>query len=131
MRARFVTLNVMILSGALASWWSGFFAGMPHFMWQEEAMLLALLIYGMVGFVAAFLGRWQTASHLANGAPIVALAMTGMGMLIAVSDLQALNPQALALVFREMAYAIAPNILGVLILVWLRELAYWCAGEEI
>ncbi len=94
-------------------------------------MLAALVLYSLIGFWAAFNGRWKTAAHIANGTPMFALAMTGLGMLLATLDLTELTPQALAQVFREMVLAISPNILGVLLLAWVRELAYWCGDAEI
>lgn len=94
-------------------------------------MLAALALYSLIGFWAAFRARWSVAAHIANGAPMFALAMTGLGMLLATLDLNALTPQALALVFREMVLAISPNILGVFLLAWIRELAFWCGNAEI
>ena len=94
-------------------------------------MLAALVLYSAAGFWAAFRGRWSVAAHIANGTPMFALAMTGLGMLLATLDLGELTPQALAQVFREMVLAITPNILGVFLLAWLRELAFWCGNAEI
>ncbi len=94
-------------------------------------MLAALVLYSLVGFWAAFLGRWNVTAHIANGTPMFALAMTGVGMLLATLDLKELTPQALAGVFRDMVLAISPNILGVFLLAWLRELAFWCGDAEI
>lgn len=94
-------------------------------------MLVVLGLYSLTGFWAAFRGNWKTAAHIANGTPMFALAMTGLGMLLATLDLTELTPQALALVFREMVLAISPNILGVFLLAWLRELAFWCGDAGI
>lgn len=94
-------------------------------------MLAALILYSLVGFGAGYLGRWSIAAHIANGTPMFALAMTGIGMLLATLGLKELTPQALAQVFRDMVLAISPNILGVFLLAWLRELAFWCGDAEI
>lgn len=130
-RATFVTLNLMGLCLCLAAWRAGFFAFAGAFSNHEVAMLVVLVLYGLAGFVAAFLGRWKVAAHIANGTPMFALAMTGVGMLLATMDLKELTPQALAQVFRDMVLAISPNILGVFLLAWLREVAFWCGDAEI
>lgn len=114
-----------------AAWRAGFFAFAGTFALREIVMLAALVLYSVVGFFAAFRGRWKTAAHIANGTPMFALALTGLGMLLATLDLTELTPQALAQVFREMVLAISPNILGVLLLAWIRELAFWCGDAEI
>jgi hypothetical protein len=131
LRPKFVTLNVMIFCLLIAAWRAGFFAFSAAFTTREVAMLAALVVYSLIGFRAAFQGRWTVAGHIANGAPMFALAMTGLGMLLATLDLTELTPQALAQVFREMVLAISPNILGVFLLAWLRELAFWCGDGEI
>ena len=130
-RAKFVTLNLIAVCLLFAAWRAGFFAFAATFAIREIVMLAALVLYSMVGFWAAFRGRWKTAAHIANGTPMFALALTGLGMLLATLDLTELTPQALAQVFREMVLAISPNILGVLLLAWVRELAFWCGDAEI
>lgn len=130
-RAKFVTFNVIALCLVFAAWRAGFFAFAGTFALREIVMLAALVLYSVVGFFAAFRGRWKTAAHIANGTPMFALALTGLGMLLATLDLTELTPQALAQVFREMVLAISPNILGVLLLAWIRELAFWCGDAEI
>ena len=131
LHAKFITLNLIVFCLIFAAWRSGFFAFSAAFTVREIAMLAALLLYSVAGFWAAFQGRWKVAGHIANGAPMFALAMTGLGMLLATLDLTELTPQALAQVFREMVLAISPNILGVFLLAWLRELAFWCGDGEI
>ncbi|MGH7660808.1 MAG: hypothetical protein ACRENA_07840 [Vulcanimicrobiaceae bacterium] len=131
LRPRFITLNLIGLCVLFAAWRTGFFQFSSAFTPREVAMLAALVLYSLAGFLAAFRGRWKAAGHIANGTPMFALAMTGLGMLLATLDLTELTPQALAQVFREMVLAISPNILGVFLLAWLRELAFWCGGAEI
>lgn len=130
-RPKFLTLNLIGLCLCFAAWRAGFFAFSAAFGIREVAMLATLVVYSAIGFWAAFQGRWKVAAHIANGAPMFALAMTGVGMLLATLDLTELTPQALAQVFREMVLAISPNILGVFLLAWLRELAFWCGDAEI
>lgn len=130
-RPKFIVLNVMILCVGFAAWRAGFFAFSGTFAPREVALLVVLVIYSSIGFGAAFAGRWNVAAHIANGTPMFALAMTGLGMLLATLDLKELTPQALAQVFHDMVLAIAPNVLGVFLLAWLRELTFWCGDAEV
>lgn len=131
MRARFVIVNALVLALFFAGWRAGLFAALPDLGGAELAMLGALGCYAGVGFCAAFLGDWRLAAHVANGTPMWALGCTGLGMLLAVTRLNALTPEALATVFRDLAFAISPNIAGVVLMAWIREVAHWCGGEEI
>lgn len=131
MRPKFITLNLIAFCLLFAAWRAGFFAFSGTFTMRELVMLTILVLYCAAGFWAAYRGQWSVAAHIANGTPMFALAMTGLGMLLATLDLTELTPQALALVFREMVLAISPNILGVFLLAWLRELAFWCGNAEI
>src|SRR3974390_3130947 len=98
-RPKFIVLNLMLLCVGFAAWRAGFFAFSGAFAPREGAMLVALALYCLVGFGAGFLGRWRVVAHIANGTPMFALAMTGLGMLLATLDLTELTPQALAQVF--------------------------------
>jgi hypothetical protein len=129
-RPCFVVVNVMVLAVGAAAWRTGLFTAVLSLGADETAMLAGLAAYAAVGFGAAFCGRWETARHIANGVPMWALGCTGLGMLLAVDHLHALTPAAMAEVFRDLAFAIAPNIAGVMLMAWLRELIWWCGGEQ-
>ncbi|MGH7118155.1 MAG: hypothetical protein ACREFP_04060 [Acetobacteraceae bacterium] len=129
-RPRFVVVNVMMLAIAIAGWRAGLFVAVPALGAADVAMLAALAAYAAIGFGAAWYERWQTARHIANGVPMWALGCTGLGMLLAVNGLHSLTPVAMARVFRELAFAIAPNIAGVALMAWLREVIWWCGGER-
>ena len=130
MRPRFVILNAMMAAVLIAAWRAGLLDAVPALGPDEAIMLGALGVYAAAGFCAAWFGRWQTARHVANGVPMWALACTGLGMLLAVNGLHSLTPAAMAQVFRELAFAIAPNIAGVALMAWLRETIWWCGGER-
>ena len=125
MRPAFLVVNVMFMALAMAAWFSGFFEGFPALDEREIAMLSLLGAYGAIGFGAAAMGKWDVAEHIGNGAPVIALAMTVIGLLFAVASLGALTPEALATVFKKMCVAVTPNALAVAILFWLRELQHW------
>lgn len=131
MRASFVTVNAMVLAVGVAAWRAGFFGAVPSLGWRELTMLVVLGVYSSIGFGAAFMGCFGTARHIANGVPMLALGCTGLGLLLAVNGLTTLTPEALAKVFRELAFAISPNIAGVVLMAWIREAMHWSAGEPI
>jgi hypothetical protein len=131
MRPRFAVLNAMMLAVGVAAWRLGLCAAVPALGRAEAIMLGALAAYAAVGFAAAFAGRWEIARHVANGVPMWALGCTGLGMLLAVDGVHALTPAAMAGVFRDLAFAISPNVAGVVLMAWLRELVWWCGGEEV
>lgn len=131
MRPRFVIVNVTVVALGVAAWLSGWFDGFVGLHRAEWAMLAFLAAYFAVGLRAAWHCDWTLARHIANGLPMWALGFTGLGLVMAVSGLTALTPDALATVFKNLVLAIVPNFVGVLLLVWLREIAHWCGGEEI
>ncbi len=131
MRPRFIITNTVILALLYAGWRLGIFNGFPALGPFEAAMVGVLAVYAGFGAVAAFLGYWRTCAHIANSLPMWALAFTGLGLVLAVADLHSLTPEAMAVVFRNLAFSIMPNIAGVALMAWLRELAYWCARAEV
>ncbi len=131
MRPRFVVINVIILALLYAGWRLGVFDGFPALGPVELVMVGFLALYAAFGAGAAFLGNWRTCAHIANSLPMWALAFTGLGLVLAVADLHSLTPEAMASVFRNLAFSIVPNIAGVALMAWLRELAWWCARAEI
>ena len=131
MRPRFVVTNVVMLALVYAGWQLGLFSGFPRLGPIELVMLGFLALYAACGAGAAFLGNWRTCAHIANSLPMWALAFTGLGLILAVSDLHSLTPEAMASVFRNLAFAIVPNIVGVALMAWLREIAWWCDRAEV
>jgi hypothetical protein len=131
MRPRFVVTNVIILALLYAGWRLGVFNGFPALAPIELVMVGFLAVYAGFGAAAAFLGHWRTCAHIANSLPMWALSFTGLGLVLAVADLHTLTPEAMASVFRNLAFSIVPNIAGVALMAWLRELAWWCARAEV
>ncbi|HEY5300106.1 MAG TPA: hypothetical protein VIJ55_05465 [Acetobacteraceae bacterium] len=131
MRPRFVVTNVVVAALAYAAWRFGVFTGFPALGRVEIVMVGFLAAYAALGAAAAFMGNWRTCAHIANSLPMWALTFTGLGLVLAVADLHSLTPEAMAVVFRNLAYSIIPNIVGVALMAWLRELAWWCARAEV
>lgn len=131
MRPRFVVTNVVVAALIYAAWRLGVFVGFPALGSVEVVMVGFLGAYAALGAGAAFLGNWRTCAHIANSLPMWALTFTGLGLVLAVADLHSLTPEAMAAVFRNLAYSIIPNIVGVALMAWLRELAWWSARAEV
>lgn len=128
--ARFVAVNVFIIAIIVLLWLKGFWQALPAFPPYELVMIAILGAYFSLGMALVVLDR-NTAAHIANSLPILALGFTGLSLVIAVGNLHAVNPAALAVIFHELAYAIAPNIAGVLMMAWLREVMWFAYREGI
>lgn len=130
MRSQFVIINAIILSIVLVAWHLGIFDSFPDLQKKELIMLGGLFVYSLGGFIAVCRKCWATARHIANGIPMWALGCTGLGMLLAVHNMHSVNSAALTSVFRNLAFSISPNIVGVMLMAWLRELIWWLGHEE-
>lgn len=128
--AKFIVLNGIMLSLFAAGIWAGWFTGFLALGIVEYAMLVFLFVYFLGGAIAAIYKNWLIVRHVANGLPMWALAFTGIGIINAAVGLTGTSTEALIIVFKNLALAIAPNIVGVLFMVWLREIALWCGHEE-
>jgi hypothetical protein len=131
MKTTFIIINTMILSLIFGFWRLGLLDGFPQLAYSELIMVGLLCIYSIPGFVAAFRGNFDHARFVANSIPIWALGFTVLGMLLAVSQITSFTPDVIGMVFKNLAYAITPNMIGVILMAWIRELSYYCGGEEI
>jgi len=129
-RPRFVVVNAIAIALTAAAWQAGWLDGLTALTNAEWAMLAFLVAYFAVGLAAAFRRDWRLVAHIANGLPMWALGFTGLGLVMAVADLKAMTPETLLTVFRHLALAIVPNVCGVLLMVWLREIAFWSGDRE-
>jgi hypothetical protein len=133
-RPRFIALNAVLAALLTAAWWAGLLAAFASVAPLEIAMLALLAAYFLSGLVSAWQGCWAAVRHTANGLPMLALVFTGLGLVLAVSGPElagALSPEAMVKVFRNLALAILPNVVGVFLMAWLREIAFWLEGKEI
>lgn len=117
---------MLLLSGVGAEWFLGLFS----LKLAEYAMLIFLFGYFAIGSIASWFQNWHIVRHIANGLPMWALAFTGIGIINASLGLTNTTPEIMITVFKNLALAIAPNIVGVLLMIWLREIALWCGHEE-
>ena len=130
MKSRFIIVNAIVVALAIAAWRVGLFDAFYSLGGTEFALLAALGAYTAIGLGAAWCGKWATVRHVANALPAWGLGFTGIGLLLAASQLHSLTPEALSSVFRSLVFSVAPNICGVVGFAWLTVLAYWAGGEE-
>ena len=130
MSPRFIVVNVGALAIAASAWASGWFAILSMLEWSEIAMLIFLAGYFAVGIVAAARGAFETVHHVMDGLPMWGLCFTGVSLIIAVSHLTSNDPEVLFVVFKYMALAILPNVLGVYLMIWLREVVHWSRDPD-
>jgi hypothetical protein len=128
--AKFIVINTMLISLLGSAWWAGFFDGFLNLHGMEYAMMLFLLAYFMIGIISSLFKKWEIVRHIANGLPMWALVFTGIGIINAAIGLANTETDTLLIVFKNLALAISPNIVGVFLMIWLREIALWCGHEE-
>lgn len=120
----------MLISLLGSAWWANFLFGFSKLHMMEYVMILFLLAYFMVGIISSLFKKWEIVRHIANGLPMWALVFTGIGIINAAIGLSNTETDTLLIVFKNLALAISPNIVGVFLMIWLREIALWCGHEE-
>lgn len=120
----------MLISLLGSAWWADFFLGFSKLHGMEYAMISFLFFYFLIGTVASLLKKWEIVRHVANGLPMWALVFTGLGIINAVAIMTNTDTETLLSVFKNLTLAISPNIVGVFLMIWLREIALWCGHEE-
>lgn len=128
---RFLVFNVAVLALLACAWLMGLFRPFFTLGLQEWSMLGVLGVYAALGAVLLVRGRPDAASHVANSLPIFGLFFTGLGLLLSASHFTNTSPAALALIFRGLIGAIAPNIIAVGLMLWLREMGRWLYGADL
>jgi len=120
----------MLISFIVSAWWANYFEGFTHLHITEYAMIIFLLLYFLFGVFASMRKNWFVVRHIANGLPMWSLVFTGIGIINAAIGLVNVETETLILVFKNLALAISPNVIGVFLMIWLREIALWCGHEE-
>lgn len=121
----------MIFALIFGFWRIGILDGFPQLNLTELVLIGLLFIYSIPGFISAFNANFIHAKFVANTIPMWALAFTVMGMLLAVSEITDFTPEIIGKVFKNLAFAITPNMIGVVLMAWIRELCYYMGGEEV
>jgi hypothetical protein len=129
--AKFIIVHVTIAAVVFALWRAGALASLPKLSWVEVVLLGCLLLYALPGFIAAIQRKWTVVRHIGNGVPMWAICFTVLGLILTVTSIKDMTPESLTSAFRNIILSLAPNLLGMLLMNWLRELAWWLGHEEI
>jgi hypothetical protein len=129
--ARFVVIHVTIAAVAFALWRTGAFGSLPLPDREEIFLLGCLVLYSIPGFIAVSQRNWAVVKHIGNGVPMWAICFTVLGLILTVASIKDMTPDSLTNAFRNIILALAPNLLGMLLMNWLRELAWWLGREEL
>jgi hypothetical protein len=129
--AKFVTIHVTVAAVAFALWRAGVFAIFPRFSSTELILIGLLGAYAVRGFIALLQQRWDDVRHIANSLPMYGLCFTVLGILLTMASVKDFSTEAVTNLLLPLICALAPNMVGVALMVWMRELAWWLAHEEI
>jgi len=129
--AKFVTIHVTVAAVAFALWRAGVFAIFPRLSSTELILIGLLGAYAIRGFIALLQQRWDDVRHIANSLPMYGLCFTVLGILLTMASVKDFSTEAVTNLLLPLICALAPNMVGVALMVWMRELAWWLGHEEI
>jgi hypothetical protein len=129
--AKFVTIHVTVAAVAFALWRAGVFGIFPRLSPTELILVGLLGAYAIRGFVAMLQQRWEDVRHIANSLPMYGLCFTVLGILLTMASVKDLSAESVTNLLLPLICALTPNMVGVALMVWMRELAWWMGHEEI
>jgi hypothetical protein len=127
----FIVIHVTIAAITFALWRGGALASFPALNVEETVLLSCLVLYAIPGFIAVFQRKWAVVKHIGNGVPMWAICFTVLGLILTVASIKDMTPDSLTGAFRNIILSLAPNLVGMLLMNWLRELAWWLGREEL
>ena len=129
--AKFVTIHVTVAAVAFALWRAGMFEIFPRLSTTELILVGLLGAYATRGFLALLQQRWEDVRHIANSLPMYGLCFTVLGILLTMASVKDFSAEAVTKLLLPLICALTPNMVGVALMVWMRELAWWMGHEEI
>jgi hypothetical protein len=129
--AKFVTVHVTLAAMVFALWRAGVFGVFPRLSPTELILVSLLGVYAIRGFIAMLQQHWADVRHIANSLPMYGLCFTVLGILLTMASVTDFSADALTRLLPPLIYALAPNMVGVALMIWMRELAWWMGHEEI
>ena len=128
---KFIVIHVTIAAVVFALWRAGALASLHMLNWTEVFLLGCLVLYALPGFFAVTQQNWRVVKHIGNGVPMWAICFTVLGLILTVASIKDMTPESLTNAFRNIILSLAPNLVGMLLMNWLRELAWWLGHEEL
>jgi hypothetical protein len=129
--AKFVTVHVTVAAMAFALWRAGVFGIFPRLNSTELILIGFLGVYAIRGFIALLRQRWDDVRHIANSLPVYGLCLTVLGILLTMASVKDLSAESTVHLLLPLICALTPNMFGVALMIWMRELAWWMGHEEI
>jgi hypothetical protein len=129
--AKFVTIHVTVAAVAFALWRAGVFGIFPRLNSTELILVGLLAAYAIRGFIAMLQQRWQDVRHIANSLPMYGLCFTVLGILLTMASVKDYSTESATNLLLPLICALTPNMIGVGLMIWMRELAWWMGHEEI
>ena len=122
--AKFVTIHVTVAAVAFALWRAGMFEIFPRLSTTELILVGLLGAYATRGFLALLQQRWEDVRHIANSLPMYGLCFTVLGILLTMASVKDFSAEAVTKLLLPLICALTPNMVGVALMVWMRELAW-------
>jgi hypothetical protein len=129
--AKFVTIHVTVAAVAFALWRAGVFGIFPRLSPTELILVGLLGAYATRGFIAMLQQRWEDVRNIANSLPMYGLCFTVLGILLTMASVKDFSAEAVTNLLLPLICALTPNMVGVALMIWMRELAWWLGHEEI
>jgi len=129
--AKFVTIHMTVSAVVFALWRAGVFGVFPRLNSTELLLIGFLGAYAIRGFIALLRQRWNDVRHIANSLPMYGLCLTVLGVLLTMASVKDFSAESAAHLLLPLVCALTPNMVGVALMIWMRELAWWMGHEEI
>ena len=131
MLRRFLLTNFLVVSVCVGAWQAGlleWMAQLPRTSWMMVGFLVLVWASGLV-FVA--MGRHKEVFHAANLLPMLGLLGTIIGVQLSGAAIHEMSPEAAFTLFRGIILAMPMTAISLFLMVWLRELQFWCSREHV
>jgi hypothetical protein len=93
---------------------------------STDLILVGLLgAYAIWGLIAMLQQHWDDVRHIANSLPMYGLCFTVLGILLTMASVKDFSTESVTNLLLPLICALTPNMVGVGLMIWMRELAWW------
>jgi len=121
--AKFVTIHATVAAVAFALWRAWVFETFPRLSSTELILVGLLGAYAIRGFIAMLQQHWEDVRHIANSLPMYGLCFTVLGILLTMASVKNSSTEPVTNLLLPLFCALTPNMVGVALMIWMRELA--------
>jgi hypothetical protein len=129
--AKFATIHATVAAVAFAFWRAGVFETVSRLSSTDLILVGLLGAYAIRGFIAMLQQHWEDVRHIANSLPMYGLCFTVLGILLTMASVKDFSTESVTNLLLPLICALTPNRVGVGLMIWMRELAWWIGHEEI